>query len=147
MGTGLHLRQCRRSVRLKKLSDHLSRFCTCSEWQDEQLLRREKPTLLFCPYGAVQFAIENENLLYIAPTKFTFKVARFGLGGPSLPSCFAGNRLPFSVIPALAKTISILPCSAYTFSKTAVWLSQEDTSHSSNETLANGCSARSSCKV
>ena len=141
MGTGRHLRQCRQSVRLKKLSDHLSRFCTCSGWQDGQLLRWGKSTLLFCPYGAVQFPIEEGNLLYMAPTKFTFKVARFGLGGPSLPSCFVGNKLPFSVIPALAKTISILPCSAYIFSNTAAWLSQEDTSHSSNEMLADGCSA------
>lgn len=76
------------------------------------------------------------------PIKLTFKVVSSGLIGPPL-SLLEGNKLPFSLIPAFAKTISIRPCWLYIFSNTAAWLSQEDTSHSSNDTPAFGNSERS----
>jgi len=76
------------------------------------------------------------------PIKLTFKVASSGFIGPS-PSTPDDSKLPFSVIPAFANTVSIRPCSLYTFSKIAAWLSQEDTSHCSNVTLAYGNSSRS----
>jgi hypothetical protein len=75
-------------------------------------------------------------------------VDKSGLQGPWFASpCFSGSNVPFSVIPALANTISIRPCWAKTFWNTSAWLSQDETSHCSNEILADVNSARRSSSV
>lgn len=85
------------------------------------------------------------EVLYITPIRLTSNVLSSGFEG--LTSWILASRSPFCVIPAFAKTISMCPCSAITFSKAAAWLSHEETSHCAKDRLAEGYSVPSWLRI
>jgi hypothetical protein len=85
------------------------------------------------------------DVLYITPIRLTSNVLSSGFEG--FASWILASRSPFCVMPAFAKTISMCPCSAITFSKAAAWLSHEETSHCEKDRLAVGYSVRSWLRI